>query len=304
MPEETKRKKGGATVPAGPRSAAQPARARAKRASDPAGSAQNRNIVQSLAKGFAVLQAFTATRPELTLSEVAAEAHLDPGTAFRMLGTLEMLGYVARVPDSRRFRLTLQVLDLGFHAIGRTEQRDLVRPILRSLVGDVGEASSFAVLDGVQVLYLERVRAGMTRLGVDIRVGTAMPATHTAIGHCILAFLPEAEQARIIDAVPGSEALGTLSMTREDIVRSIAKVRRDGYAARESALTQGIRILAAPVRGQDGYPLGAISVAAPSVRVSEQDFLANALTPLLAAAETIGRAIGASGGIGSSYAAE
>ncbi len=267
------------------------------------GQGQSRNVVQSLAKGFAVLKAFTAERPELTLSEVAAAAGLDPGTAFRMLGTLEMLGYVARVPDSRRFRLTLKVLDLGFHAIGRTEQRDLVRPELRSLVGDVGEAASFAVLDGAQVLYLERVRAGMTRLGVDIRVGTTLPVTYTVPGHCILACLPEAECRRILDAEPQGEVLPVIGFGRKDIEDSIAAVRREGYAARDSAITQGIRLLAAPVRGPDGYPFGAISIAAPTVRVSAENFLANALEPLLAASERVGRAISASGGIGSSYSA-
>src|SRR6187551_3409082 len=58
-----------------------------------------RNLVGSLAKGLRVLEAFTAEKPELTLSEVASLAKLDPGTSFRMLNTLVMLGYVARVPE-------------------------------------------------------------------------------------------------------------------------------------------------------------------------------------------------------------
>src|SRR5689334_10861163 len=65
---------------------------------------EQRNLVNSLAKGLRVLEAFTAERPELTLSEVAALAKLDPGTAFRMLNTLVMAGYISRIPDSKRFR--------------------------------------------------------------------------------------------------------------------------------------------------------------------------------------------------------
>ena len=122
-----------------------------------------RNLVNSLSKGLRVLEAFTAERTEMTLSEVARAASLDPGTAFRMLNTLVMLGYVARVPDSKRFRLTLKVVDLGFHAIGRSDLRDLARPILRSLVDEINEAASLGVLDGGDVLYVERVRAGLTR---------------------------------------------------------------------------------------------------------------------------------------------
>ena len=74
----------------------------------------------------------------MTLSEARwRAAGLDPGTAFRMLNTLVMLGYVARVQDSKRFRLTLKVVDLGFHAIGRSDLRELARPILRSLVDEI-----------------------------------------------------------------------------------------------------------------------------------------------------------------------
>jgi IclR family pca regulon transcriptional regulator len=123
-----------------------------------------RSTVQSLAKGFRVLEALSSDQEELTLSEIAAAAQLDPGTTFRMLNTLVDLGYVSRLPESRRFALTLKILDLGFHAIARKDLRSIVRPVLRTLVGDVGEAASFAVLEGADALYIERVRAGMARL--------------------------------------------------------------------------------------------------------------------------------------------
>lgn len=151
-------------------------RARADRQkSAPGAPADRRSLVGSLAKGLRVLEAFTAERPELTLSEVAILAKIDPGTSFRMLNTLVKFGYVARVPDSRRFRLTLKVTDLGFHAIGRADLREIGRPILRSLVGKVNEAANLGVLEGADVVYIDRVRTGFTRVGVDIRTGITLP---------------------------------------------------------------------------------------------------------------------------------
>src|SRR5450432_3705151 len=93
-----------------------------------------RSTVQSLAKGFRLLEAFGPECEEPTLSELALTAALDPGTTYRMLNTLIDLGYIDRVPDSRRFRLTLKVLDLGFHAIAHRDLRSIVRPVLRTLV--------------------------------------------------------------------------------------------------------------------------------------------------------------------------
>ena len=92
-----------------------------------------------------------------------------------MLNTLVMLGYISRVPEGRKFRLTLKVTDLGFHAIGGADLREIARPILRSLVGEVSEAASLGVLDGADIVYIDRVRAGLTRIGVDIRIGTTIP---------------------------------------------------------------------------------------------------------------------------------
>ena len=84
--------------------------------------------------------------------------------------------YVDKVDDSRLFRLSLKVLDLGFHAIGRSDLRTRARPILRRLVGEVNEAASVGVLDGSSVMYVERVQAGLTQLGVDVRIGSRVAA--------------------------------------------------------------------------------------------------------------------------------
>ncbi|MCW0379425.1 MULTISPECIES: IclR family transcriptional regulator [Xanthomonas] len=260
---------------------------------DEAGDKKLRSTVQSLAKGFRVLEAFSSEHEELSLSQIAALARLDPGTTFRMLNTLVELGYVHRVPESRRFRLTLKVLDLGFHAIARRDLRSVVRPLLRTLVSDVNEAASFAVLQGPDVLYIERVRAGITRLGVDIRIGTTVPSTRTAIGLAMLAHLAPAEVTR----VTGVDVQGAQTPEIATIRRTFDSIRRDRYVILESMLTEGLRVLAVPVLDADDYPLGAISVAAPSVRTSHAELLETALQPTLQAAKDIAFAIQASGSV-------
>jgi IclR family pca regulon transcriptional regulator len=257
----------------------------------------SRNVVNSLSKGLRVLEAFTVERSEMTLSEVARAADIDPGTAFRMLNTLVMLGYVARVPEGRRFRLTLKVIDLGLHAIGRADLRELARPILRSLVDEVSEAASLGVLDGADILYVERVRAGLTRLGVDIRIGTSIPAVSGVIGHAILAYLPQAERDRLLAMQPRRGGPATSPMSRTELLQSLAAVRRQGYALRDSMFGNGLRILAAPVVDVDGYPVAAVSVAAPAIRLSIEEFRARALDPVRAAAADIARAVQASGSV-------
>ena len=254
-----------------------------------------RSIVGSLAKGLRVLESFHDGSLEKTLTEVSNLTDLDPGTTFRILNTLTALGYMARVPNSRRYRLTLKVADLGLNAIGHTDLREFARPVLRSLVGEINEAASLGVLDGGDILYIERVRAGVTRLGVDIRIGTTMPVGCTAIGEAILAFLPKVQKDRALKTAPRASHLPTLSRTKKEIDRNLEDVRRHGYAMRDSYLQNGIRILACPVLDADGYPVAAISVSAPAVRLSANEFRQRALAPLQTAATEIARVFQATG---------
>src|SRR6476620_8673619 len=90
-----------------------------------------KNYVASVGKAFAVLKSFTSETFELTLSEIAARADLDRGTAFRLIQTLTELGYLQAVPQSRRFRLGVACLDLGYTVLSRGTLRALAEPLLR-----------------------------------------------------------------------------------------------------------------------------------------------------------------------------
>jgi len=254
-----------------------------------------RNMVNSLAKGLRVLEAFSAERPEMTLSEVARAAGLDPGTTFRMLNTLNAFDYVERVEGTKSFRLGLRVTDLGFHAIARMDLRDVARPILRRLVNDVSEAASLGVLDHADILYVERVRAGVTRLGVDIRIGTTIPAYCSTIGLSILAFSTREVVDSVLAQKPRSQHRPQHDLSTADVEAMLKQVRKLGYASGESLISSGLRILAAPVLDEDGIAMAAISVAAPSFHASEEEFIGRSLEPLQHAAGQIARALRANG---------
>lgn len=252
-----------------------------------------KSSVQSLAKGLRILEAFAADDEPLTVTEIAERAELDPGTAFRMLNTLVALGYVTR-SDKRRYALTLKVLDLGFNAIGRRDLRATVRPILRGLVGDKIEAASFGVLEGPNVIYVERVRAGLTRLGVDIRVGSAMPAAINILGQAILAHLPSADLDQAL-AKESATAAGYPVVSRARLLPQLKKIKAAGFASDGSLISAGLNVLAVPVCDEEGYPIAAISVAAPSLVCSSDDLHAEALKRLRAAAGDIAKVMQISG---------
>lgn len=248
-----------------------------------------KSVVRSLAKGLRVLEAFSAQESELTLAEVARRAGLDNGTAFRMLNTLELLGYLRRVSDSRRFRLSTKVLDLGFSALARAELRAAARPILRALVGEVNEAAALSVLEDGEVIYLERVQAGLVRLGVDVRVGSRMPAYCMSPGRAMLAFLPPAQQKKMLGLRERQRLTPNTIVELKPLADALARVRRAGYALVQQETTLGVRALAVPVLDVDGHPIAAISVVAPMMRHTQQEFIARAVGPVTAAARELAK---------------
>lgn len=258
--------------------------------------ADPKNTVQSLAKGFKVLQAFTAQEPELTMAEVARKAGLDNATAFRFLNTLVGLGYVDKVDNSRLFRLSLNVLDLGFHAIARSDLRTLARPVLRGLVGEVNEAASIGVLDGSSVVYVERVQAGLTQLGVDVRIGSRVAAYSSAVGQAILAWLPQDQQVKVLRGQPLVKLTETTLTDIDALLKRLAQIRATGYAVSNQETVAGLYVMAAPVLDIDGLPVASLSVAAPAHRSTLRQFEENTIAGVVAAAGQLSKSLQATGG--------
>ncbi|HXP95785.1 MAG TPA: IclR family transcriptional regulator [Telmatospirillum sp.] len=246
-----------------------------------------KSLVLSLAKGFKVLESFSAYCPEQTQSEVARKTGLDNATVFRILNTLVDLGYVRKVENSRLYRLTMKPLDLGFSAIARTDLRGLAQPELRQLVGSVREVANLGVLDGADVVFIERLQVAGLRLSVDIHIGSRIPASCTAIGHAILAFRPDQEVERSLADYEQSKANLPSPMSLPQIRQKLADTRVNGYALADSTFIAGLRILAAPILGSDGNAVAAISVAAPAIRMPLTEFVRLTADPVIQAAARI-----------------
>ena len=263
--------------------------------SDPK-SPDTKSQVLSLAKGFRVLEAFDSDHPELTLSQISARTGLDPGTAYRLTRTLVDLHYLAEVPGAKRY-LSLKVLALGFHAIARMNPQDSARPVLRSLVGQVREAASIGMLDGADVVYVDRVHAGLVRLGVDVRIGSRVPVYSSAIGHALIAYLPKAERTRILNLRPRVKVTPSSPTTLAEIETRLAAVREKGYALSDQESVPGLRIIAAPILDADSMPYAAVSVASPALTRSLEEFVSASVEPVRKAARDLATIYRLSGGI-------
>ncbi|MGW0472777.1 IclR family transcriptional regulator domain-containing protein [Streptomyces coeruleorubidus] len=237
------------------------------------------HFVRSFERGLAVIRAFDAEHPALTLSEVARACELTRAAARRFLLTLADLGYVHT--DGRRFRLTPRVLELGYSYLAGYTLPQLAEPHLEQLVARVRESSSLCVLDGDDIVYVARVptRRIMT---ASITVGTRFPAYVTSVGRVILAHLPDEDvEARLAGAE--LKPLTTRTITTPGALRTeLRRVRRQGYAVVDQELEEGLRSVAAPVRDRDGEVVAAVNIAVHAGRNSVDSVRRDLLPHLLA----------------------
>ena len=145
------------------------------------------------------------------------------------------------------------------------------------------------------MVYLERVHAGFSRLGVDVRIGTRLPAYYTAMGQAVLAFLPPKKVREVLDSCKRVKITPNTPTTIAEIESRLDFVRKRGFAVADPKVVVGLRVLAAPILDADGQSLAAISVVAPSVNITLEAFVKRTAEPVVKVAADIGKAMQISG---------
>ncbi|HEX6344511.1 IclR family transcriptional regulator domain-containing protein [Umezawaea sp.] len=223
------------------------------------GTGRSADFVRSLERGLAVIRAFDAGHPELTLSEVARRTGLTRAAARRFLRTLVELDYVRT--DGRLFTLRPKVLELGYAYLSGLGLPEIALPHLENLVATVHESSSVSVLDDGDVVYVARVPTKRI-MAVSISVGTRFPAYATAMGRVLLAGRP----GEWLDSYLASARLRPL--TRNTIVdpealrEELRVVREQGWSLVDEELEEGLRSIAVPIRRADGRVVAAVNLSA------------------------------------------
>jgi IclR family transcriptional regulator, pca regulon regulatory protein len=253
-----------------------------------ASEASTGTFLQGLERGLAVIRAFSADAPSLTLSEVARAVGITPATARRILLTLEELGYVSS--DSRRFCLTPRVLALGWAYLSSLDLGELAGPFMEELSAKTRESCSIATLDLPDIVYVARVPTSRI-MTVALGVGARLPAYPTSMGRVLLAGLPDEELTVYLEALQ-ADALTDRTITAAEKLRdTIDQARVDGYALVDQELELGLRSIAAPIRNARGRTIAALNVSAHASRSTLATLHTDVLPHLCQAAEQITTAL-------------
>jgi IclR family pca regulon transcriptional regulator len=258
------------------------------RSDGPDGGAPDSEFVQSLARGLAVITAFSSERPSMTLTEVAQATGLTRAAARRFLLTLHRLGYVHM--NDREFSLAPRTLELGYAYLSTTPFWELAAPHMETLVDRLHESCSVSVLDGDEVVYVARVPTKRI-MTIALSVGSRLPAYATSMGRVLLAALPPDELEGYLARVDLMPLAPRTVTRRETLVELLDEVRQQGWALVDQELEQGVRSVAAPLTDSRARTIGAINVSAHAARTTLDQLRREFLPALLDTAAAISRGI-------------
>lgn len=244
------------------------------------------SYVQSFARGLEVIRSFSTQAPQQNLTQVAARSGLSRAGARRILLTLLSLGYVES--DGKLFRLTPRILDLGFAYLSSMPIWNLAEPVMESLVEQVKESCSAAVLDGTDIVYVLRVPTHKI-MSISLGVGSRLPAYCTSMGRVLLSALPQEELMQRLGASERTARTKHTATGVADLATRIAQVRKQGWSLVNQELEEGLVSMAAPISNRAGEMVAALNISGQANRTSAKAMQETMLPQLLAAAQAISR---------------
>jgi IclR family pca regulon transcriptional regulator len=243
------------------------------------------DFMNSLARGVAVLQAFSDTTTGLKMSHISVRTGLSRAVVRRCLYTLEQLGYVRQNADG--YYLKPKILSLSQTYFSSSSLTSQAQEFLDRVKEATGESCSLAVLDEDEVVYVAR-SAAQKIMTVSLGIGSRLPAYCTSLGRILLAALPPKELANLLGKTNRLKHTQFTKTSLRDLNGAISIARDKGFALTDQELEVGLRSIAVPLRNQEQKVVAAINVGVQAASVNKRKMTTEILPVLESAATGLG----------------
>ena len=229
----------------------------------------SRNRLSSVAKAARLLKLFTTKHPSWGVSELARATSQSTSTVHRLVATLTDEGLLEQSAETGRYRLGLALFDMAAAVPTHRSLHEAVMMPMTELRHRSGETVQVGVLDGRQVVYVERLDSPNT-LRFFVELGRRNHAHCTGSGKVLLAHLPLARRTELLRGWELPELTSHTITSTDDLARQLTTIRRQGYAENRHESEIGVCSIAAPIRDESGVCVAAMSVAGPIERIDGQ----------------------------------
>ncbi len=231
--------------------------------------AQDKYIVPGLERGLLLLCEFTRSNRTLTAPELARRLALPRSTIFRLLTTLETMGFVTR--SGNEYRLGMSVLRLGFEYLASLELTELGQPLLARLCDRVNYPSNLVVRDGRSIVYVAKVSPPSV-FSSAVNVGTRLPAHATVLGRILLEDLSLSELRELFPEDHLEQHSPCTPKNALELFDLVQADRQSGFVSGEGFFESSISTVAAPVRDGSSKIVAALGVTVPTAQIAHVNF--------------------------------
>jgi DNA-binding IclR family transcriptional regulator len=250
-----------------------------------------RYLVPALIRGLKILGTLSRESSKLTLSEAAASLGTTRSSAYRLLYTLEHLGFVEYDSQSKNYALGPQVLALGYGYLASRDIIDVAMSHLIRLRDRTGWSAHLGELHGRDVVYVARV-ATRRSIASIVHVGTRLPAHATTMGRILLSSLSDQEIRDLYSQDLNRSFNLSPYLDIAGLLKQIAADRAEGIVVQNSGYEPGVASVAAPIRDVSGRTVAAINVSAVALLANEVELNGPLRAEVLATAAAISRDLG------------
>lgn len=230
--------------------------------------------VPGLERGLRLLCEFSRHERSLSAPELAKRLDVPRSTVFRLLATLERMGFVERNEGGRDYKLGMAVLRLGFEYLASLELTEIGRPLLERLREDIQYSTCLVVRDNRSIVYVAKSTMPAPFVS-SVNVGTRLPAHATVLGRVLLQDMTLPQLRELYPEEHLKVYSDSTPKTVLDLFNMVQADRERGYVQEEGFFERGICTVAAPVRDHSGKVVAALGVTIPEphIAANELDYM-------------------------------
>jgi len=245
--------------------------------------------IQTVERIASILRCFTKTENDLGVMEISREISLHKSTTSRLLSALHQEGFVAKNPETGKYRLGLGLVNLAGVVLEKQNLRQAAQEYIRALAELTQETINISILDGDESINIETIRSPKS-ISFAGRLGRRTPLHCTSTGKIQMAYMSLENREGILSQP--FMAYTSHTITDPAALRTVLdEVRDQGYAISNEEFEIGLVAIAAPIWGRSNELLAALSITGPTYRM-DAETLQRYIPPLTEAAQNISKSLG------------
>lgn len=246
------------------------------------------NTNKTFLRGLALLEAMALNDKCSGVTDLANQLGIGKSSAHRLLQGLVQCGFAKKIEDQGRYELTMKLWELGAKVFNRLDLRRESLPYMQLLANETRETVHLSILDGTEVLYIEKIDSPQP-VRAYTTVGGRAPASSVATGKAILAWASESVIAAVSENLKPYTSRSILTV--EDLHQQLSQIRKKGYAVNTGEWREQVVGLAAPIKDVNHNVIGALGISGPSDRLTDQT-ISDAIPRLLELSRVISSRFG------------